>query len=393
MKVFAVSVALQLKRALRRKGLIACLLALPFFVLLLWLALPPQGQNNVLVGVYCPQNSPYAEAFMQNLNRTENGPQFVQAQSRQQVDNLVAAGVWECGFVLADNFDEQIQRGRYVHIITCVRSQATSLDGVVREAVSAALLEACAPSIAQNYAQQAGISAASGSQWQALAAEYFTSALDMEVETVALQGPGGEGQSQPAQATLQLLGRGLVSLFMFLLVMLCLVWFLQDMKTAFYELLRPGVGAAGIFLPVLLTGGGLALLAGLGGTLLLGLLAPGAVGAIGWEALCLLAYTLYLCGIAFLLGSLVRAYQFWVAVLPFAMVACLVFCPIVLDISKLVPVLRPLAVAMPPTLYLYALQGQTGALVAMWAALPVLVCAGAAVLGLRRLRGGQKRLG
>jgi len=109
-----------------------------------------------------------------------------------------------------------------------------------------------------------------------------------------------------------------------------------------------------LYLPFFCAAG---LFAGVGGflaLLLAGGLFPGFFTGLLSEALRLILYILYLAAVSFFLAGLVRRREALAASLPFLLTACLLFCPILIDLSRYVPFASSIAAALPPTFYLRA---------------------------------------
>jgi hypothetical protein len=65
-----------------------------------------------------------------------------------------------------------------------------------------------------------------------------------------------------------------------------------------------------------------------------------------------LLYLLYLAMVSYFLSGLFRRQEPLAATMPFLLVVCLLFCPILIDLSRFIPFIGKLAIVLPPTFYL-----------------------------------------
>lgn len=383
MKSFAFMMRLQLRRLVRQKALVACLLLLPLAALLLGLLLPRQSAAAMQVGVYLPQNDPKAEEMWECLSRySDEQVLFVRAQSPQQVEQLVAGRAWETGYILHQMPDN----GKFTRSITRVSSPA-SIHLFMNWAVTASMLEVYAPELALASLEATGVLAPEQqAHWQTLAAEYFGPQNEIEVDislTTGTQLQAGGSSFLLAGASLT---RGMLALLLFLFAALCAVRFAQDAASGFYLRLKPYTPVARLFFPAYTAAMLLGLVCGLLSLGVMRLFFPQAMLGAVPEILYLLLYAVYLGCVAYLLAALFRAGDTLPAILPFLPVGCLLFCPILFDISQYLPAAKPLAYLLPPTLYLRAISGHRAAALAMLPAGALCLAAGLLITRLQDKR-------
>lgn len=358
MRFFAAMLAMQLKRLARRSSTLLCLLAAPVLALALGLAASSGEDMSVRVGVLLPQNSAYAPAIWHSLAQSGQDVQFVQADTQQQLEDMVAAGQWECGYLLPQSLDDKLANGQYARLVTRVDGPATSLGAVLDWTVSAAVLDSCAATMANGVlAQQGVLPPRDAEAYTALAEEMFTDKTLLAMDIVPVNGAVATDAQGSASLTAASLVRGMLALMLLLFSCLCAVWFARDMQAGFFTRLRPYEGTARLYLPsfgasaVLAAGAGLL-------TLLAGsALFPGYFGGFGRQAALLLCYLLPLGAFSFLLSMLFAGRELLVGVLPFIMMACLILCPVLVDLSAFIPWLGAVSALLPPTVYLRAASG------------------------------------
>ena len=358
MKFFAIAFALQLKRLLRRPATAVCLLALPVLVLAMGLFLPRSAQTPVLVGVLLPNNSRHGAVIWQSLRSASNQDiQFLAAADKGQLKALVAAGRWECGSLLPDDLDKRLENGQLARLVTRVDSPATSLGGMLDWSVAAAILDSYAPTLANKGLAAAGVlPKEEAAQHERLAAKLFAPQVLLKINVVPVNATsvptvGG------ALLTAASLARGVVALLLLVFSSLCAVWFSGDRQTGFFQRLRPYSSTVWLYLPTLAAATVLHVAAGL---LSLGLAMaffPAYFGGFFAQAALLLLYMLPLGAFSFLLAMLFSNRELLVCLLPFLLVACLLLCPVLVDLSAYVPALAMPSALLPPTAYLRAAAG------------------------------------
>ncbi|MCL1805319.1 MAG: ABC transporter permease [Clostridiales bacterium] len=385
---FPFALLLQCKRIARRKGALACFLLLPLLVLLPGLYLNRGGAEGggILVGIYLAEGAPGADELWPAL-REHSGAQgyalsFIPAESPEELADQVAAGVWECGYLFPADFRQRLRDGDYGRLVARIDSPATSLASLINEAASGAILDVCAPDIAISYMKQSGIIPESDPAYDALLddliPQFFDSSITLKADIEYLRGPGsnasGNGGSSAsssnggsgstngsngssaseAYSTAPALLRGLVAIYLFLFSCLCSLWFIEDRRSGFYRRLAPYLNPGALYLPYFCAAAIFAAAEGLLALLLMGAFFPGSVAAFPAEAFALLLYLAYLSVVSGFLASLCRRQEPLAAALPFLLIACLLFCPILFDPGRFIPFAGELAALLPPTFYMRA---------------------------------------
>lgn len=298
----------------------------------------------------------------------------------------MAAGAWECGYLIPQDLDTRIAEGRYQRLFTRVDSPATSLSLVLDWAFSAALLEVCAPAVSLRYMEAAGVVGP-----EALAA--LEPALEAAFGGGPLMAPelvpvNGRGLAAGADALTGIaLTRGVAALLMLLFSCLAAGAFTADLAGGFFARLRPYAPPGRLFLPAWAAAMLLCGLSGAGCLALLGLFWPGALAGPLAEAASLLLYLLLLAAFSWFLAVLLPSQNAGTILLPFLLAGCLLLCPILVDLSGAVPGGRVLSALLPPTLYLRAAAGQSAA---FWQMPLYALGLGLAGLGLAKLKGRRK---
>ncbi len=107
------------------------LLAMFLLVLLLSSMYLPDGQN-MTAGVYTA-DSEIAERIYQKLTKDQTVFTFIKYDSEAELQTDVQAGKVECGFFVAEDFDEQFERGKFRGAVRQICAPSASKDGTMGE--------------------------------------------------------------------------------------------------------------------------------------------------------------------------------------------------------------------------------------------------------------------
>lgn len=333
------------------------LLLLPALVLTVRLCLPPQEVTApVQVGVALPEEG--GEELWTLLERRSGTVLTFVLADQDTIDRNVAAGRWDCGVVLAEDFDRRIEAGDTDKLFTLRIAEGSSVYYLVQETVSACTAELIAPGMGAQYLEKNGITPGDG-----------LAQMEARLETVdqiVVVMKTADGQEMDP---LQLGSTGLDTVLQWLILAVLLVWML---------LCTADLGRYGVSDPVRrmkplrpmtgLLAGKIAADAAIGGVSAICAMAVLGAGLAGCTAV--VAYVLLLGGTAVLLA---RAKPVWSALPmlpPFAVVVSLLLSGALVDVSSALPAVR----WVPGYLFLRICRGE------YLAALP-LVAAGAACVG------------
>lgn len=357
----------------RRPGYLIALLLCPL-VLALGLLLPREARGTeILVGISLPEDSPAAAELWERLEEERAGAVTYCRAAPEEVRAQVAAGRWECGFLLAEDFEDRLAEGRYEDLVTQVVSPASTMALPLREPVSAALLELCWQDIAGDCLTRIGLDLPPvGALEDIIPPE---NRVAVRAETVGADAaPQDTAESLPYADLLT----GGVGLWLQAAALLAAGHLRRWLCGGWARLALPRVGLGVLLLPHAAVLGLAAWLAGAAALLLM--------GGDGRALACLALYQLCLTAASAALALLPGAERLIAVLLPVTPLACVICCPVLLDAALLVPALYPVSRALPLTHFLLAVQGQTGS-AAPLAGMTALWGAAAWALGRRFARG------
>ncbi len=348
MRYFFYAFRLELRQSLRRRGtrllpvlavmLTAALLLLPgkpaTAVVQVGLAVP-EGQGDALVALL--------------LERSSELVQFVPTDE-ETLDKMILSGSWDCGLVIPEDFDRRLENLDTKRLLTLKTGPGSTVSPLVRETVSACLMELMTPYIAGDYLRQIG---ASEETLEAHLEALSQSAQRVQVNLQTLDGEAMDPLTMTASGVRRLL-RGLIGVLTLVyglyLSMDLGKWLNSDPVTRLRsvrretELLLPRLAAA--VLPLLCWG-----------TILLPCLAGSWRSAAAFPVFCVV-----IAGIALVVSRFRRLWQAVPVLLPFLAVGCLIFEPVLVDVGSLFPGLKPWTAWLPVGLFLRAADGSLPAL-------------------------------
>ena len=124
-------------------------LLLPGIALAAGFATEAEPTAPVTVGVVLPEDG--AEEFWDLLeNQNSDLLSFVQTDA-ETLDRNVAAGKWDCGLILPEDFEERIEELDFDRLITLRISSGSAVYPLVQESVSSCLARLATPIIAWDY--------------------------------------------------------------------------------------------------------------------------------------------------------------------------------------------------------------------------------------------------
>lgn len=326
----------------------AVLLMLPALILASGRILPPQEVSSpVQVGVALPEAG--AEEMWALLeSRSDDVLTFVLADV-DTIDRNIAAGRWDCGLVLAEDFDERLEELDLDRIIALRIGLGSAVYPLVRETVSACMAQLIGPDIARKYLLDSGIVAEEAlAQIQPRLEESLD---ESDRVIVSMTTPDG-GELSP----LELAQEGIDSILCWMVSAVILVRLLLGatdlgkwssspaivrMKPlrSLTCLMAARAGADGIL--IFLSGSAAMLLLGRG----------------SWGCAAVLAYVLFWLAASILLAHFRPVSSVLPVCMPFLVVISLLLSSVLMDIALIVPSVSEVARWIPAAMFLRICEG------------------------------------
>lgn len=326
----------------------ALVLILPVLVLTASALLPSDEVSApVQVGVALPEDG--AREFWDDLCRRSGTVMTFILSDPDTIDRNVAAGRWDCGLILAEDFDKKLQNLDTGKLITLRIGPGSTVYPLVREAVFASAAELLSPVIAREYLLDSGIAK---QEEMDLLLPLLEEILPEESRVILSLTTLDGTPLDP----LDLADQSVAVILRWLISAIILVWLLLAATDLGRWLDSP---AARRLKPLRSTGilalsrvGADVIFAGCSGILALILLGD------GWASwLSLLAYVFYLGTLASLLA---RVRPVWTAlpiIMPFVPVVSLLLSPVIVDLSAMYPALSGITSHLSASLFLGGCAG------------------------------------
>ena len=339
------------------------ILLLPLLVAAVMLFVPVQEVTApVEVGVCLPEEG--GEALWQQLQQRNSAViRYIQADEAQ-IERNVAAGRWDCGLVLAEDFDERLEDLDTDRIITLWTGNGSVVYPLVRENVSACIAELISPEIARQYLLDSGIAA----DQAALEDSGFRLEIQGESDRVLVHMSTSDGA--PLEP-LTLARRSTDVIMNWMVSAVILVWMFLSatdlgrwMETPAVRRMQSIRGRTMVMLSRIGADAVIAWVAGTAAVLILG----GGLSA----SLAVLGYVLFWMAAAILAAHFSGIWNALPVFMPLMVVASLLFSSALVDVKWFLPVLAEPSKLFAVSLFLRACEGGV---------LPmVMLCAGAVLL-------------
>lgn len=267
---------------------------------------------------------------------------FYLCSSEQEVYDAVAANQAECGYIFPDDLYEELLDNNIEELVTTVASPSTTMLPVINETVYSMIFEELALDALKQYlTEDSAVSEGYGILFDNKDIEeaYNRYLLGDSVFHFEYNGRPEDYHLMVSSALLSPI-RGLLSILMLLSAFSGAVSYYKLSENPVFH--RMKVRIISIIVPVLYTLPVMLL------CILFGHLSTG----LFKELLMLILY-----GTACILGTLlltlcIKKRVIFISILPILTLACLIFTPVFIDISVLVPALKPLSYVLLPYYYL-----------------------------------------
>ncbi len=336
---------LMLEKKIWRKPLfLGTILLIPVFVLALS---GMRGEESILqVALFVSEEAPESfRSLAQELEESSSHVvRFYREDSPEKVRRAVETDVVECGYILKDS-----------PRIICLQKEQSFRVKMVNEVVYSKMYPSLAYDIMEEFLQDhvPGLEL-DGEEEEWLRGRYeeyrdMPSVFHFEY----MDGSENAILNDEESSYLVLPVRGMIGVLIFLAGLSGAMFWYQDREKGIFNQLEPQVQPLLVFPYIMVP------LANAGLLGLAGILASGIAENILRESILLLAYFVLLTGYCCLLCQLVPRLSGLLAVLPILIPACLIFCPVFVDLSS-VSGIAAIRRFLPPAYYLEGLhQKQT----------------------------------
>lgn len=350
-----------LVQMLRRPGYLMALVLCPVIIFVGSLLLPAEdGKTEITAGVAFEAADETAEKLF-DLLEEESGEMITFCLAEEEeVKQRVAAGQWECGYLFSSGLEEGLISGDRSGLVTLVCTEGTMLQMPVTEMVSAALLELVWDEIGEEQLSGLGLYQEINEPLKAVLPEEDWVAI--QITAVG----GSEGQQEPSpDGFYESLLSGIIGLWLFVAALLAGGELAEWLKRPYTRYALPGTGLWPMLLPKCVVLSLTAFVSGLASLL--------AAGGDRQAFLALGLYELTLTVLSLAIALLPGIEKLLPVLLPVMPLLSVVASPLLVDVSRFLPALRPVSACLPLTGYLrFVREGQPRLLLVQLAGLSVL---------------------
>ncbi len=307
--------------------------------------------NNIhlCAGLYMPSDDATSEGIKNRLVNSSDAIKFVVADSELELNQMVATGKCQCGYVIPANINIIMDNGKFRHSIKVIPG-TYSISSITNELVFSAIYNEYALHILENYIDDTG-----------LFRDYQKKRIQDEINTLyntyktngstySFKYTGEETLSKDASVLLPgyliLSVRGLLAIVIFATCFAGAIQLYQDRNNGIFRT-RFGyrLHLSGVF--VILTP---TLIISL--SCIVGLILSKSAGNIFKEIFFMILYDIMLTSIVYVLTLLIQSRTLFCGLLPVLLISSLLICPVFIDVCELDSRFKLLQNCFPPTWYL-----------------------------------------
>ena len=141
------------KRTLKKPVNWLLLILLPVLTVLFLLLMDNENERALKVAVYTSEDNGFSSNIVDKLVHRDGIILFYACESEEELYRDVASGRAECGYVLPESLEENLNAGLKRNLVDLVVSSSTTLSGLTNEIVYAELFEEYSLIILQDYLQ------------------------------------------------------------------------------------------------------------------------------------------------------------------------------------------------------------------------------------------------
>lgn len=326
-----------IKQYIKKPGFLLLLLLLP----LLTLYLSGETNNEIveIKAVFYMEDS-----FFENKLESYNGIfRFELLDNPEEVYSAVASNKAECGYIFEENFYQRLLDNDFKDIIITVSSPRTTMLSTVNEVLFSLIFEELALDSLQYYLEEDSVIASQiadcmdSSDIRDLYEKYLFNDSTFRFE----YNDHPEEYVFTTSSVLLSPVRGLLAVFLLLASMIGAINYYK-LSEEHYLFRTPLTRLFSVLLPVIFTIP----------FILLCLILGNQMQNIPKELGSLLLYSVACVIFSFLLASIIRKRVIFTSILPIFILGCFVFTPVFLDITLLIPAMKPLSYLFLPYYYL-----------------------------------------
>lgn len=366
MRFLRVALKLKIKELLSNRSYLIVLILLPLLTGIIGIqGVKWMGATSLKAGLYFEEVTTLGLAMKEILLEDES-IQFEVYDDLKELEKAVAKGEIECGFSILRDLDEAIEYINVEGMITLLKSPATIASGMIQETVGAAFYRVTTSDIAfaslknKDYMQQV---TELKSKVKEQVESYYRNGDLMQVKIVTGNEEKANHQNNRLANVLQL-EKGFIAVFLFVSSLLVGVKLTEERKSECYKrfyTFRKKIKSPE--LPLILSHFIVQFLVGMLSLIVIkGTIYQYIEVNLLKEMMHLVLYIISLNTFILCVSLIIRESHIWFGITPILGIACVIFCPIVIDFSNMQTPLKYICYFFVPYYYL---KGKLGMLIGM----------------------------
>lgn len=337
-----------IKRCLKRTSFIILLLLIPILCMVFKTNIE-DTKISIKTGLYIESEDNLTNKICNNLKNNYESVTFERCSSLDELTSRVASGDYECGYVFNSDFSEKVYKNKTNNLVTVYKSPGTLTDAITDEYVfSEVFAEYGFNELAEFISSQKIFTI---NDIDALRStlrpeyDYYMAGNDtFSFEYINADNEAIDNSSLLSSYVL-LSVRGIITLFIMFAAFIGTFNLYKDSKTgifnAFNSKIRPFCKMSEIFSLTLLAG-----ILGMSGVYLSGL-----SDGIWLEIFRILLYSIICTLYCYILYKIIPNSFAFAALIPVLVLGSIIFCPIFMDVSEIIPIVKYIAWLFPPKYY------------------------------------------
>ncbi len=325
MKFFLIMLRIRIKQIVSKKSYIMIMLMFPMFIaLVMGYGNNYMGEISIKAGVY--REGQMSELIANKLTKSES-IQFVIYDTKEELEKDVATREVECGVILDEKLANRLSSGDFKEAITMIISQSTMSKGVLQETVVATIYETICSEMTYKLLVSRGYleDSVDLKRWLEEKKEmYYDSGMLMEIDFINISNELPKTNDVGVYETLKL-SRGIVAVFLMISSIMMGINIIDQKKEI--SSIKSNMTVLVAYL------------------LIESIMSIACIGIINmyvrnfeffiYECIKLLMYLISINSIIILVSSICKSSYGLNSILPGAILATVIFCPIIMDITSM----------------------------------------------------------
>ncbi len=349
MKEYIIRLSLLLKKQFTNKLYICFLVAMPLCILLAqFLMAQSDDKGSVPVGYYIEkQDKDFSKVLRESLKEASGRLEFTEYDDLSEMLEDTSASALECSYVFTEDLFDGLLEDDYKNTILSFTSPSTVVAAMVDETVFTAVFRAFGDSALCVYVDENPeiFGQYNSDELKLALREAYARQLDTgHTFSLEFKTYGDETEAQPVSSS-QIPVHGIIAVFLFLCLLLACSDYCMEFERGTFNMLSPGKQfvLSSCFLeswliPAFVSSGITLIIAAFCGNLDSNHCISSGIGIFFYEILALLVYFVLLMIFGLILNLIIKKSLLISALIPVLITGSLIFCPVIISLSAILPI-------------------------------------------------------